>query len=133
MCAKLKHRQPISILRKIQLVTLRANSVQQSETLNLDISDTEIENEIKSLKSRKSFYLDDISNESLKSGYEALKRPLKHLFNTIYQKGSFPGIWRDGFIVPIHKKTDILDVNNYRGIIISSCIGKFFLKKTDSG
>ena len=82
----------------------------------------------KTLKSGKSFYLDDISNESLKSGYETLKRPLKHLFNIIYQKGSFPDMWRDGFIVPIHKKNDILDVNNYRGIIISSCIGKLFLK-----
>ena len=59
---------------------------QQSEILNSDITDAEVEKEIKTLKSGKSFYLDDISNESLKSGYETLKGPLKHLFNIIYQK-----------------------------------------------
>ena len=102
--------------------------LQQSEILNWDITDAEVEKEVKTLKSGKSFYLDDISNESLNSGHETWKRPFKHLSNICYQKASFPEIWRDGFIVPIHTTNDILDVNNYRGIIISSCIGKLLLK-----
>ena len=42
--------------------------------------------------------------------------------------GNFPDVWSDGVIIPLHKKEDKLDTNNYRGIIISSCLGKLFLR-----
>ena len=73
-------------------------------------------------------YLDEISNEAFKTGYEELKRPLVHLFNNIYNNGVYTDTWCDGFIIPIHKKNDVLNVNNYRGIIIPSCIDKLFLR-----
>ena len=101
---------------------------QQSEVLNANINDIEIQREVKGLQSGKSTYLDEISNEALKTGFEELRRPLVHLFNIIYNNGVYPDIWCDGFIIPIHKKNDVLNVNNYRGIIISSCIGKLFLR-----
>ena len=50
------------------------------------------------------------------------------MFNIIFRSGEYPNIWRDGFIVPIHKKNDIMNANNYRGIIISSCVAKLFLR-----
>ena len=71
---------------------------------------------------------DEISDDALKSGYGELKEALTHLFNIIYGQGVYPDAWCDGFIVPIHKKNNITDVNNYRGIIISCCIGKLFLR-----
>ena len=40
----------------------------------------------------------------------------------------FPETWNEGLIVPIHKKGEKFNVDNYRGTIISSCIGKIFLK-----
>ena len=36
--------------------------------------------------------------------------------------------WTNGIIVPIHKTGNIKDPNNYRGITISSCLGKLFTK-----
>ena len=47
--------------------------------------------------------------------------------------GTFPKIWSDGIIVPLHKKDDKLDTNNYRGIVISSCLGKLLLRILTKG
>ena len=48
------------------------------------------------------------------------------LFNVIFQKGYFPIKWTEGFIVPLHKKGDINQVENYRGIALLSTLGKLF-------
>ena len=40
--------------------------------------------------------------------------------------GYFPESWSKGCIVPIYKKGDQNDTNNYRGITIVSCLGKLF-------
>jgi hypothetical protein len=44
------------------------------------------------------------------------------LFNN---KGAFHSLWSKGDIVPIHKSGNTDDLNNYRGICISSCFGNF--------
>jgi hypothetical protein len=48
------------------------------------------------------------------------------LFNSILSSGVFPRIWSEGYIVPIYKAGSRLDPGNYRGICISSCLGKLF-------
>ena len=48
------------------------------------------------------------------------------LFNKILSSGVFPKIWSEGLITPIHKSGNKTDPGNYRGICISSCLGKFF-------
>jgi hypothetical protein len=48
------------------------------------------------------------------------------LFNLILQTGNFPTQWCEGLITPIFKTGDKSDCNNYIGICISSCLGKFF-------
>ena len=45
---------------------------------------------------------------------------------TIVEKGYFPTKWTEGFIVPLHKKGDINQVENYRGITLLSTFGKLF-------
>ena len=40
----------------------------------------------------------------------------------------FPEKWSEGFIVPLHKKGDVENVNNYRGITLLSTLGKLFTK-----
>ena len=48
------------------------------------------------------------------------------LFNLILEVGYFPSQWCQGLITPIFKSGDLCDCNNYRGISITSCLGKFF-------
>ena len=48
------------------------------------------------------------------------------LFNLILQSGKMPDIWCQGLITPIYKSGDKSDPTNYRGISVSSCLGKLF-------
>ena len=64
----------------------------------------------------------------LKSGQNFLTMPLYKLFNVILKSGCFPKSWGTSILVPLHKKGYTTDVNNYRGIAISSCISKVLTK-----
>ena len=42
--------------------------------------------------------------------------------------GYFPEVWREGYVVPIHKKGKFDGVNNFRGITLFSTSGKSFTR-----
>jgi hypothetical protein len=67
-----------------------------------------------------------ISNEMLKSSCNLILPGLTKLFDHIFQSGLFPYEWNIAYQVPIFKKGDHSDCNNYRGITIASCLGKVF-------
>jgi hypothetical protein len=62
----------------------------------------------------------------LKAGKETLRPYICKLFNTINKSECYPNIWSKGYIVPIYTKGEMEDPANYRGITISSCLGKLF-------
>ena len=51
---------------------------------------------------------------------------LAKIYNKIYDSGIYPESWCKGLIVPIHKKGDKNDPNNYRGIMLISAFAKLF-------
>ena len=52
---------------------------------------------------------------------------LEKLFNDILDSGTFPTHWNIGVIKPIYKrKGDKRSPANYRGITLTSCLGKLF-------
>ena len=53
------------------------------------------------------------------------------LFNYMYSNCIYPENWTKGIIVPIPKKGNINDVNNYRGITLSSILSKIFSSLLD--
>ena len=53
---------------------------------------------------------------------------LCEIFNKILETGQYPAAWGEAIIVPIHKKGDINNPSNYRGIALLSCISKVFMK-----
>ena len=83
---------------------------------------------MKSVKSGKGTYLDDISNDAIKLGLPILEEALLHVFNIVTSVQTSPGTWNVGLITPLHKKGDKLNADNYRCIIIPSCVGKIYLK-----
>ena len=99
-----------------------------SAPLNSPINGEELHNVMKSVKSGKSTYLDDISIDATKLALPILKEVLLHVFNIVTSVQTFPWTWKVGLITPLHKKGDKLNADNYRGIIISSCVGKIHLK-----
>ena len=51
-----------------------------------------------------------------------------NLFNKVFEYGIFPEEWSEGYIVPLHKKGSLNDVENYRGINLLSALGKLFTR-----
>lgn len=48
------------------------------------------------------------------------------LFNVILNAGCYPTVWSQGIKVPIHKKGDVNNPDNYRGITLLSHMSKLF-------
>ena len=88
------------------------------------ITEKEILDNIKELKNKKASSSDKIKNEMIKASSKALLNVYQKLFNLILRSGIFPIDWCEGLITPIFKSGDKKDANNYRGICVSSCLGK---------
>ena len=100
----------------------------ENDVINVPICNTELLESSASLKTDKAMYPDYISNDAIKYGIHVLEAPLLHLYNQVLNSSCFPYIWSDGLIIPLHKKNDKLCVDNYRGLIISRCVGKLLTK-----
>ena len=57
---------------------------------------------------------------------DILSSHLCDLFNSILNSEYFPDQWPEGIIVTVHKKGDVSNVENYRGITLVSCMSKLF-------
>jgi hypothetical protein len=89
-----------------------------------DITEKEVEEAVRKLKNGKSAGIDEIQPELLKNGGREMIRVLTHLCNMIWSTGQVPRDWCDGIIIPIPKKGNLGDCNNWRGITLLSIPGK---------
>ena len=96
------------------------------DELNVNITVEEIRKAIGQLKNGRSGGPDKFLNEFFVHGSNTLLSYLYSLFNKILNIGYFPESWSEGFIVPLHKKGKLDDVNNFRGITFLSIVGKLF-------
>ena len=71
---------------------------------------------IDKLKSHKSPGVDEIPAELIKAGGGTICLEIHKLITSIWKKEKLPEEWKESIIVPIHKKGDKKDCNNYRGI-----------------
>ena len=118
----------IKIIEEFENLLQSLNSELASTDFDKEIQQDEIRKAVSSLRNGKSSSLDMISNEMLKNGTSVLIKPLNKLFNLVLSNGLFPKIWNESLLVLIHKKGDKLDPSNYRGISITSNLGKLFNK-----
>ena len=83
---------------------------------------------VSSLANNKATSFDKISNEILKVAKLVIARPVLRLFNAILSSGTYPTQWKLDILSPLHKSGEKNDPNNFRGVAVSSCLGKLFNK-----
>ena len=99
------------------------NSIEQ---LDCPFSVQEIEQAICCLKRGKSGGEDLLIPEIFIESRSLLSPALCRLFNFMFERAIYPESWTRGIIVPVPKKGNPNDVNNYRGITLTSVFSKIF-------
>jgi hypothetical protein len=99
---------------------VRQIEVHTAEPLVPGPSHLEVEIAITKLKKYKSPGNDQIPAELIQAGGEMLLFAIHKLINSVWNKENLPDQWKESIIVPIHKKGDKTDSNNYRGISLLS-------------
>jgi hypothetical protein len=63
---------------------------------------------------------DQIPAELIQAGGKTLLSAIHELINSIWNKEELPDQWKESIIVPIYKKGDKTDCNNFHGISLLS-------------
>ena len=98
----------------------------QLNYLDQKVAEQKLRQAVKKLKNKKLPFVDKIRNEMIKASLESLMPIYIKLFNLILQCAKMPDIWCQGLMTPIYKSGDKSDPTNYRGICVSSGLGKLF-------
>ena len=96
------------------------------DSLDARISKEEVIRSLSRLKASKAPGLDGLPGGCLKVAGEKIAPFLTKLFNKIYDTHSFPRSWSRSVILPLHKKGNVLNVDNYRGISLLCVMSKIF-------
>ena len=102
------------------------SEIDKLQPLDFPFTCREVKSGIKNLKSGKSPGPDLILNEFIKNSSEILVPTLTKLFNKILNTGNIPEIWNLVQITSLYKSGDPKNPSNYRGLSVTSCMGKLF-------
>jgi hypothetical protein len=72
------------------------------------------------LKKYRSPCSDQVPAELIQAGSETLVSVIHKLINSVWNKEELPDQWKESIIVPVQKKGDKTDCNNYHGISLLS-------------
>jgi hypothetical protein len=92
----------------------------EAKPLVFGISRLEVKTAIARLKKYKLPGSDQIPAELIQTGGEILPSAIHKLINSVLNKEELHDQWKESIIVPVHKKGDKTDCNNYRGISLLS-------------
>ena len=96
------------------------------EELDSSITAAEVQKCMNSLKQGKACGTDNLLNKYFLEAGDIVLSHITDLFNAIQDSGCFPDNWTEGIIVPLFKKGNENDVNNFRGVTLVSCLSKLF-------
>lgn len=88
------------------------------------VTDLDVRNLILAQKPKNSAGIDRISPRILKEICEYIETPFTYIINLSLQSGVFPDMMKAAIIIPIYKKGDPLNIENYRQISLLSSFSK---------
>ena len=100
----------------------------EARLTSINFSDNDILKIIRSLDINKAHGHDDISVRMVKICDDSIKKPLSIIYKNCITTGIYPNAWKKSNIVPVHKKGDKQNVNNYRPVLLLPIFGKVFEK-----
>jgi hypothetical protein len=115
------------VLNEHGVHNVRQKGIHIAEPLIPGRSLVEVESAVGKLKSYKSPGIDRIPAELIKAGGETLCSEIYKLICSAWNKEELPQQRNESIIVPIYKKVDKTDCNNYRGISLLSTAYKIYL------
>jgi len=89
-------------------------------------STKEIEQIIKSLKTRNSYGYNEISTKILELSNPFISSPINYISNKMLFLGVFPDRLKYTIIQPLHKNDDRCDVSKYRPVSLLTSFSKIF-------
>lgn len=92
------------------------------------INEEEVIENLQGMKNKTSSGIDELSVITLKQIMPFILKPFTFLINQSLIQGTFPSMLKKSLIIPIHKKGDKLEIDNYRQITLVSSISKLFEK-----
>jgi Reverse transcriptase (RNA-dependent DNA polymerase)/Endonuclease-reverse transcriptase len=98
----------------------------QEEMEEERITTEEVKDAVKQLKRGKAAGYDSITAEMLQNLGKAGLEFLTELYNKIWREETIPKDWEIGIVIPLFKKGDNTDCNNYRGITLLSSVLKVY-------
>lgn len=109
----------------INLINQNPQSSSNHFIINIDtITNDDIRNAIKTIKANFNSGIDGIPAFLIKDCASILIQPLHIIFNKCIQQSTFPDVWKNGRVYPLHKGGDKHDLKNYRPISISCNFAK---------
>ena len=101
---------------------------EETSYFNRPISRQEVSLAIQKIKQRKAPGPDGIIGEILKHGCNSntVLDFFVHFFNALFDKGIYPEMWTESIVLTLHKKGDVNNPNNYRGISLSNVSSKLY-------
>ena len=97
-------------------IDIRQVEIHTVELIVPEPSAFDVELAIGKLKKHKSPGIDQIPAELIKAGGRTIFCAIHKLIISIWNKEELPEEWKESIIVPIYKKGDKTDCNNYRSI-----------------
>lgn len=91
---------------------------------NITATEQDVFDIIKSININKATGPDGISPVMLREAGLTIVKPLTKLINLSLSTAVFPDSWKLAHVLPLYKKNDKSEVNNYRPISLLSCVSK---------
>jgi len=93
----------------------RDRSLETTETTDVPTKE-EVKAAVDKLKNNKAPVPDGLPSEILKEGYKYMENRIYELIDQIWNEERIPSTWVEALICPIHKKGDVQNCENFRGI-----------------